>query len=130
MTGSTVNEIWEITDTKTIDDINYYKLIKYYLKFNSSDTVYYRYSGDTLFYRPVGYKEYITAEFSLRQNDSTYWDPGAIVTKKTENSITFSAPFGVETGFSVTYVKGVGITLSKYNGFTYYYHKLIKAEIR
>jgi len=121
--------VWQIKGVQIIDNKNYYQLFTSILKSNTTDTSYYRYSGDTLFTRTEN-RDSVIADFNVRLNDSTYWSPGGIVTQKTQDSITFSASFNRVFGYSITYVRGIGMTsLEKTVEVTHMY-KLVDAEIK
>jgi hypothetical protein len=128
--SSSVNEMWEITGTRKIADTTYYILLRYNLKSNIADTSFYRCSSDTLFYRSTNKYEHVAADFSLHLNDTTYWDPYATVTERTEDKITFSAYIGGDSGYGITYIKGIGVSNMEESGFVYYFHKLVRAEIK
>lgn len=128
--SSTVNEIWEVTGTKTFNGINYYQMDIHDLSLNTITTYYYRYGGDTLFCKLPDYPESIAADFSLQLKDTAYWDKQMTVTEKTQDLITFSVPLTGDYSYSATYVKGVGLTEMTENGFVYYHRRLVKSEIK
>ncbi|MHB1688114.1 MAG: hypothetical protein ACYCVH_12180 [Ignavibacteriaceae bacterium] len=127
---TSIDDIWEITGQKEIDNKKYYEIIKHYLKYNLKDTLYYRLNGDTLFSKGINYNEQIVADFSLNINEIAYWKDDLKVVQKTENIITFETPFGADYGYSITFKRGIGIASAIENGFVYYRIKLIKAEIK
>jgi hypothetical protein len=126
--SAVISEVWEVTGIRTFNGLNYYQIDIHDLSLNTTTSCYYRYSGDTLFYKLPGYPEYIAADFSLRLNDTAYWDNQITVTQKTQEVITFSVPLTGDYSYSATYIKGVGLTEMTENGFVYYHRKLVKAE--
>jgi len=127
---TSIDVIWEIIATKTINDKVYYEITINKNKYNFIDTLYYRLNGDTLFSKRMNYDEVIVADFSLILYDTAYWQSDLKVTNKTDNTITFATPFRADYGNSITFEKGVGITLWIQNGFVYYKFKLIKTELK
>ncbi len=127
---TSIDEIWEITGRKTLDNKEYYQMVTNRLKNNFKDTLYYRTNGDTLFSKRPEFNEQIIADFSLKINETTYWQDDLKVTKKTGDTMTFETPFRADYGYSITFKKGIGISIQIQNGFIYYKLKLIKVELK
>jgi len=125
-----ISEIWEITGIKTINGVRYYQLDINNVSLNTVSTIYYRYGGDTLFYRTSSGGEFVTADFSLQLNDTAYWDKNITVSKKTNDVITYTIPLKGDYSYSATYSKGLGMTDMEESGFVYYNRKLLKADLK
>jgi len=125
-----IDDIWEITARKTINNKAYYELVTRHLENNFIDTLYYRVSGDTLFSKRIKFDEQIIADFSLKINETAYWQDDLKVSTKTEDAMTFETPFYADYGYSVTFKKRRGIAIQIQNGFIYHRLTLIKAEIK
>jgi hypothetical protein len=128
--SSSIDIIWELTQQKELNKNTYSEVIKYYLKSNHRDTLYYRLSRDTLFFRSTDDNDQIVADFSLSLNETAYWQNDLKVVQKTKDLITFETPFGADYGYSITFKKGIGMTNLIQNGIVYQRIKLIEAEIR
>ncbi len=124
-----IDLIWEVTGQEVLNDILYYRIIKQYLRYNTTDTQFYRFNGDTLFCKSKNI-ESIIADFSLNLNETASWFSDLKVVRKTDSLIEFSTPFGIDYGYSITFLKGYGITKIISNGIVYYETTLIKAEIK
>jgi len=127
---SDISEVWEITGIKTINGIKYYQLDINTVSLNAVSTIYYRYGGDTLFYRYSSGGEFVAADFSLQLNDTAYWDKNITVTKKTKDMISYTVPLMGDYSYSATYSRGLGMTYMEESGFVYYYRKLLKADLK
>ena len=127
---TSINIICEVKGQEEINNKIYYKIVEQNLQNNFMDTLFYRFSGDTLFSRRINYKEQIIADFSLGLNDTAYWQNDLIVVQKTKYIIKYETPFGADYGTSITFQRGIGIINSVQNGFVYYRRTLIKAEIK
>lgn len=128
--STTIDDIWEITGQKVLNNKEYYEMAIFHSKNNLKDTLYYRLNGDTLFSRRKNYNELIVADFSLTLNEPAYWQNDLKVTHRTENTITFETPFRADYGYIITFKKGVGITVQIQNGIDYQKLKLIKSELK
>ena len=106
---SSIDDVWEITAQKEIDNKKYYEIIEHHIKNNLNDTVYYRLNGDTLFSKRIDYQEHIVADFSLNLNETAYWQNDLKVVQKTENIMTFETPYEIDYGYTITFQRGVGI---------------------
>jgi hypothetical protein len=127
---TSIDDVWEITGQKTLNNKEYYEMVTNHLENNFKDTLYYRINGDTLFSKRAKFNEQIIADFSLKINETAYWQNDLNVTYKTENTMTFETPFRADYGYSVTFKKGMGISILIQNGFVYYKLKLIKVELK
>jgi hypothetical protein len=127
---TSVNIICEVNGQEEINHKQYYRIVEQNLQYNFIDTLFYRVNGDTLFSRRINYDEQIIADFSLRLDDTAYWQNDLKVVQKTKDIIKFETPFGADYGDSITFQRGIGITNSVQNGLVYYRRTLIKAEIK
>ncbi len=127
---TSINIICEVNGQEDINNKTYFKIVEQNLQHNFLDTLFYRFSGDTLFSIRKNYKEQIIADFSLSLNDTAYWQHDLIVVQKTKDIIKFETLFGADYGNSITFKRGIGIINSVQNGFVYYRRTLIKAEIK
>lgn len=127
---TSINIIWEVNGQEEINHKLYYRIVEQNIHFNFIDTIFYRFSGDTLFCRGKDYDEQIVADFSLNLYDTAYWQNDLRVVQKTNEIMKFETPFGADYGYSISFLKGIGITNSVQNGFVYNRRTLIKAEIK
>ncbi len=127
---TTINLISEVNGKEEIEYKSYYRIVEQNLQSNFVDTIFFRFSGDTLFCRKKAYHEQIMADFSLNLNDTAYWQNEMTVVQKTKDIMKFEIPFGADYGYSITFKRGVGITNTIQNGFIYHRRILIKAEIK
>ncbi|GAB6283482.1 MAG: hypothetical protein STSR0008_22550 [Ignavibacterium sp.] len=125
-----INLISEVNGREEIELKSYYRIIERNLQFNFTDTIFFRFSGDTLFSRNKVSREKIIADFSLNLNDTAYWQNDMTVVQKTKDIMRFEIPFRADYGYSISFKRGVGITNTIQNGFVYYSRILIKAEIK
>ena len=127
---TTINLISEVNGKEDIDNKSYYRILEQNLQSNFIDTIFFRFSGDTLFSRNKSYSEQIMADFSLNLNDTAYWQNNMTVVQKTKDIMKYEIPFGADYGYSITFKRGVGITNTIQNGFIYHRRILIKSEIK
>ena len=127
---NSINIIWEVNGTEVKGHKMYYRIIEQNMQFNFIDTIFYRFSGDTLFNRRKDNDEQIIADFSIGLNDTAYWQNDLKVVQKTEDMIKYETPFLADYGYSITFKKGIGITETINNGIIYLRKRLVKAELK
>ena len=127
---TSINLISEVNGKEKIGLKTYYRILEQNLLTNFIDTVFFRFSGDTLFSRRKVYPEQIIADFSLNLNDTAYWQNDMTVVQKTKDIMKFEIPFGADYGYSITFKKGIGIINTIQNGFVFHRRILIKSEMK
>ena len=129
---SNFNETIEIIGQKKLNDNIYFETVVNMIDRNFIDTFYYRFAGNALVTQSPPQNERILADFSLKLNQYAYWDSvgDLSVSEKTDSIITFSRPFHIEYGSSITYKKGIGLIKSFTNGFIVHLRILVRADIK
>jgi len=127
---TSINTTWKVSRVIPFEGKNYFEIIEHNILANYFDTLYYRLEGDKLYLKNIGDEERIVADFNLQLHDTTSWQSDLKVIEKTSQIMTFATPFAPDYGYSITFKKGVGITLEMENGFVVNYKKLLKAELK
>ncbi len=127
--GDIANQIWKVGSEEVVDGISYYSVvISHPGTMLAASTVYFRCNGTILYKKYAGSPEFIIADFSLNKGDAAYWDPYLKVTEKTESIMKFDTGLHGDYQYTITFRKGIGITLSTDSGAVYNQIILLKIE--